>query len=521
VRRLIVVGLFLFAAPLVSAQNPGTRTQTKPSVTKAPVTLRPQPGSARLPLSTVPLLFGMKRAEVARVLEPLHLQPKFLGREDGIALAQDPAAGTSVPFGSVVVVTLGLMPRLVLTGPAAPAYAGSELTVSVGFVPPLPAGPEAIYHFTWGDGSPTESTGKTAVTHRFADAGTHLVSAIWSLADNVKIGSARVVVDVLPPPTPPSDTAQTSVPLLFGMNRVQVSRALEPLHLRTAFSGIENGIVVDQKPPGGTRVPYGSTVAVTFGQLPRLILSASPAPATTVGDLWLTASFEPPLPARTPVSYRYAFGDDTFMGPTADAAVWHRFSDVSTRVVSVNATINDRVKLEGRISVEVVAPPSSDTAQTATPSDTSTTTTQTATTSDTSTTTTAITVDTGTMTSTIQTGPGTSDTTPTTVDTTPTAITSTTETSGSVPTPGTSSNPLVWIGAAAVVLLLVVTFLLARVLRALNRKPSEPQVQAKSPVAFNGGVRAIEYEIEHPELIRRGPAVGLRGGIRAEEGDDV
>jgi hypothetical protein len=46
-------------------------------------------------------------------------------------------------------------------------------------------------------------------------------------------------------------------------------------------------------------------------------------------------------------------------------------------------------------------------------------------------------------------------------------------------------------------------------------------VQAKSPVAFNGGVRATEYEIEHPELIRRGPAVGLRGGVRAEEGNDV
>jgi hypothetical protein len=77
----------------------------------------------------------------------------------------------------------------------------------------------------------------------------------------------------------------------------------------------------------------------------------------------------------------------------------------------------------------------------------------------------------------------------------------------------------VWIGAAAVVLLLVVTFLLARVLRALNRK--EPQVQGKSTVAFNGGMRPIEYEIEHPELIRRGPAVGLRGGIRGEGDGDV
>ena len=58
----------------------------------------------------------------------------------------------------------------------------------------------------------------------------------------------------------------------------------------------------------------------------------------------------------------------------------------------------------------------------------------------------------------------------------------------------------------------------SRILRALNRRP---QIQAKSPVAFNGGMRSIEYEIEHPELIRRGPTVGLRGGIRGEGEGDV
>jgi|GEM_PF-1097777 len=471
----------------------------------------------------------MKSVEVARVLEPLHLRPKFLGPEDGIALAQDPAAGTSVPYGSGVVVTLGSMPRLVLSGPAAPAYAGRELAFKVGLVPPLPEGPKAIYHFTWGDGTPTESTAKAVVMHRFADPGARVVFVIWSLADNVKIGSARVAVDVLPPP---SDSGQTGtvvtrssdVPLLFGMNRVQVEQVLASLHLRPAFSGINRGIVFDQKPSAGTRVPFGSGVAVRLGELPRLVLSASPAPASTASDLRLTVAFEPPLPPGTPVTYQYTWGDGTFTGPTGDWVFTHRFSEVSNRLVSVVATVNGRVKIEGRISVEVVAPPPSDTAQTATVSDTSTTTTQTATASDTSTTTaTATSVDTGTTTSsTTETGTATSDTTPTLpVETTPTAIASTTETGGSVPTPDSPSNLLVWIGAAAVVLLLVVTFLLARVLRALNRKTPETQAQAKSPVAFNGGVRAIEYEIEHPELIRKGPAVGLRGGVRAQEGDDV
>jgi hypothetical protein len=313
----------------------------------------------------------------------------------------------------------------------------------------------------------------------------------------------------------PRQTTSALLPL-FGMNHIDVSKTLEGLHLRPAFSGLDGGIAVDQKPVAGTTLQYGSVVSVTFGQLPRLGLGASPAPASTASDLRLSASFEPPLPAGTPVSYQYTWGDGTFMGPTADAVVTHRFSDASNRLVSVFATVNDRVNIQGRIFIKVVAPPPSDTAQTSAPSDTSTTT-QTAT-SDTSTTTATTTrVDTGTASSTAE----TSDTTPTTsVDTTPTA-TSTTDTTGTVPTPDTSSNPLVWIGAAAVVLLLVVTFLLARVLRALNRKPSEPRVQAKLPVAFNGGVKSIVYEIEHPELIRRGPAVGLRGGVRAEEGGDV
>jgi hypothetical protein len=40
-------------------------------------------------------------------------------------------------------------------------------------------------------------------------------------------------------------------------------------------------------------------------------------------------------------------------------------------------------------------------------------------------------------------------------------------------------------------------------------------------VAFQGGMRPIEYEIEHPELIRRGLTVGLRGGIRGEGDGDA
>jgi hypothetical protein len=304
------------------------------------------------------------------------------------------------------------------------------------------------------------------------------------------------------------------VPSLFGMNRVEAARLLEPLHLRPAFSGLENGIVVDQKPAAGTTVRYGSEVAVALGVMPRLVLNGPVAPAYAGSELTFTASLVQPLPPGPRVTYYFLWGDASRAEATANAVVTHRFADPARHMVSVVAVINDRVRLAGRVPVDVLAlPPPADTAQTATVVATSDTT--------------------ATVATEDPTAPGTTATTPSTTSsatvttattapetTTEPPITATTATD-SVAKPDTSSNLLLMIAAVAVVLLLVVTFLLVRVLRALNRKPPEPQLQAKSPVAFTGGVRAIEYQIEHPELIRRGPSVGLRGGIRAEEGGDV
>ena len=190
--RLIVVILCFYRAPLVFGQAPPNRTQTKPQV-----------GIVVPRTSIVPSLFGMNRNEVARVLEPLRLQAKFTGLENGVAVGQEPAAGTTVKVGSAVVVTLGEMPRLVLSGPAAPAYAGSEVTFTAAFVPALPAGPKVGYYFTWGDGNPTESAANAVVTHKFADAGNLVVSVVGVIDGRFKVGS-RVRVDILPPP--PTDT---------------------------------------------------------------------------------------------------------------------------------------------------------------------------------------------------------------------------------------------------------------------------------------------------------------------------
>jgi hypothetical protein len=300
-----------------------------------------------------------------------------------------------------------------------------------------------------------------------------------------------------------------AVPALFGMNRVEVARVLEGARLKASFSGVENGVAVEQKPSAGMSVAVGSAVAITLGEMPRLVLSGPAAPAYAGSELTFSAAFVPPLPVGPQVTYYFGWGDGSAAEGTANAVVTHRFADAANRVVSVVAVINQRFKIGSRVVVEVLAPPVTNTVQTATVLATSDTTATVATEGATDTTPTSST------TSSVAT-----DTTATTTPTTTTApVVPTTSTTAAIPTPNPSSNLLLLLIAAGVVLLLVVTFLLAKVLRALNRKPPEPQ--AKSVVAFNGGMRAIEYEIEHPELIRRAPSVGLRGGIRAEEGGDV
>src|SRR5207302_1365882 len=301
----------------------------------------------------------------------------------------------------------------------------------------------------------------------------------------------------------------STIPSLFGMNRNEVARLLEPLHLQPKFIGPDNGIVVAQEPQAGKSVRSGSGVAVTLGEMPRLVLSGPPAPAYAGSELTFTVAFVPPLPAGVKASYYFLWNDGSRAEATANAVVTHRFADAGKRVAAGFAIIDGRRRIGSRVTVEILPPPVTDTTPTdTTPTDTATSDTTATVATEASTTTEPTTTTEST----------TSSATTTTEATTPPTTTTAPATATTTPVTPASSNVLLWIGAAAVVLLLVVTFLLARILRALNRKP---QLQAKSPVAFNGGMRSIEYEIEHPEFIRRGPSVGLRGGIRGEGDGDV
>lgn len=276
----------------------------------------------------------------------------------------------------------------------------------------------------------------------------------------------------------------STVPPLFGLNRIEAARLLESLHLRPKFSGPENGIAMAQDLPAGTTVKLGSVIVVTLGVLPRVVLTGPAAPAYAGNDLTFTASLVPPLPAGTQVSYDFYWGDGTPNVATKDTVVAHRFTDPGSRVVAVTAVINERFKIGSRIVVDVIpVPPPTDTTP---PTDTAG--------------------------STATVAPSDTQTTGTTPTNTTTAQTITGLISDEPVNPRQSA--LLLIGVIAILLLLAVVVLLVRVLRKMNR------TQAASPLVIKGGPGSVEYEIEHPEQIRHGPTVQVRGGIRPNEGDD-
>ena len=309
-----------------------------------------------------------------------------------------------------------------------------------------------------------------------------------------------------------TSVAISTVPELYGMNRTDAGRLLESLHLRAIFSGMDNDVVIAQKPPGGKSVRAGSAVAVILGALPQVVLTGPPTPAYAGSDLTFSATLVPPIPDGIQVTYNFQWNDGTPGVPTTSAAVTHRFADVARRVVSVVVLINDRVRVAGRIPIDIVAvPPPTDT----TPSDPNATTTTFAPTETQTTETTP--------TATIppaETAPPTTTTTetaPSTTPTTPATTTAQTTKVSETPAKAPAQTALLLIGVVAIILLLTVAGLLVRVLRKMNRTSAPP---AASPLSIKGGPGSVEFEIEHPEQIRKGPTVQVRGGIRSDEGDD-
>jgi hypothetical protein len=281
--------------------------------------------------------------------------------------------------------------------------------------------------------------------------------------------SARIKPGMVNTMTTATVAPRPTLPSLFGMTLNEAQRTLEIIRVSCKPVGPENGMVVGQDPQAGSD-SYGSVIVIQTGRAPRLVLSGPSAPMYVDSDLTFTASFDPPLPPATPVTYLFEWDDGTPPQPGDQASVTHRFSTPGRHEVRVGTVVNDRLKINDQLPIDVAAVPVTDTTPTQNP----------------------------------------------VTDTRPARnpVTDTTSTGKGV-LQQLLSNPavLLLIGVAALLLFL----------RSMIRRPRTPEREparsiAASPVAslaINGGIKSMEHKIEHPEKVRTGLMVRLRGGLRA------
>jgi beta-lactam-binding protein with PASTA domain len=172
----------------------GTRTVESNPVS---LTVAPLP-----PVPNMPQLLWLERSEADSRLQALKLGANVAG-QSGIVIGQNPAAGSHVPPGSVITLTLGV-PRLSLSTPAANTRVNDEVTFNAAFDPPPPAPAKVAYRFQWRDGTSDTAGDQAVAAHRFSAAGTYPVVAAAVINDRWTVDSALVNVSVaaLPPTIP-------------------------------------------------------------------------------------------------------------------------------------------------------------------------------------------------------------------------------------------------------------------------------------------------------------------------------
>lgn len=255
---------------VVTAQTPAPGASVIPGDVPLHLTLgNPPPGIlqailqafANAPKNTVqvPPVTGQNRTVASRTLEAAHLRPSFTGDlNDQAALVaqQSPAAGTSVPQGSAVTLTLTLPQTTV------PLVVGKSLADASGL---LTAASLRIGTVSGG----TDTTTATVVATQTPPAGTQV-----DPGTNVDL---TLTVPAVPPPVP-----QVSVPDLGKLTPSQASAVLAKVGLQLGTVTGPKGRIGSQQPVPGTQVPPGTAVDVTLAAPP--VPKPKPTPATDTPD---------------------------------------------------------------------------------------------------------------------------------------------------------------------------------------------------------------------------------------------
>ena len=229
----------------VAAQQPSAGTRVGPG-TRIILTL----GAPRPSEVTLPNLIGLPRAEAEAMLRQLRLgwrlqDDRSAGAGSRVA-AQQPGAGTQLPVGSVIVLSLTQPP--VATIPV-PDLVGHTLAEAESLLRPLALAasvrnPQAAY--------PTAK-----ITAQAPQAGTKLEPH----------ATIHVTVEAIPTKVP--NRAMTTVPSIVDRKLADARRAATDAQLHLMLPNerpapADDVMVVGQDPPAGRRVPVESSVRATL-----------------------------------------------------------------------------------------------------------------------------------------------------------------------------------------------------------------------------------------------------------------
>jgi serine/threonine-protein kinase len=230
------------APGVVFDQDPPAGTRVKRGAT---VRLKVSAGA---PPVSVPAVVGTALDDARDVLSgaglavDVRLQPSDT-EPAGQVLAQEPAAGTAVPRGTTVTLTVSSgKPKV-----AVPDVAGKDATEAANIL-----GQQGFRVRTQREPSDTVAEGTVIRTDPPAGS------------DADKGSTVTIVVS--------SGPADVEVPSVVGMTQADATAALEAagfqvvVQNQTVVDAADVGRVIDQSPNAGTRAPRGSTVTITVGK---------------------------------------------------------------------------------------------------------------------------------------------------------------------------------------------------------------------------------------------------------------
>jgi serine/threonine-protein kinase len=202
---------------------------------------------------TVPDVVGQSQADATKALQDADLRvdpkPVFSKKPVGTVVDQNPNAGEDVPKGSTVIIKISQgeqlldVPNVIGNGQAT----AEQILVDSGF--------------------------KVAVEQVESSQDAGIVIAQTPNGGKAAKGSTvTIVISTGPPPEPEPTT--NIVPEVIGFSEFEATAALNLSGFDVAVSEVpaigpeEEGLVLNQDPPGGTELELGSTVTIQVGVLP-------------------------------------------------------------------------------------------------------------------------------------------------------------------------------------------------------------------------------------------------------------